>query len=231
MLKVSHISDIVIYSTDWDAARLGKFTSSRWHCMMGDKPLTEGATTYIYHKVGEELTGKSTAEDETIEDENTEWGNTYEPDAIRKFGQLKNLEFLVTQRLISEPGSRFSSTPDALWVHGASVLKQDEYNVSTLEVKCPRKFHKFIRYFKCTTPAQLKALNKIYYWQVVDQMYNCDSAKGYFMAFHPLFPEGKNYRIIEFNKIELWDDFKLMAQRKKLAVEEFEATRKLFLDV
>jgi hypothetical protein len=199
--------------------------------MMGKEPFTEGAMTYIYHKVGEELTGRSTAQDEVLEDENTDWGNTYEPDAIKRFGQIKQLDFLVTQRLISDPESRFSSTPDAIWVHGASLLKEGQYNVSTLEVKCPRKYHKFIPYFQCHTPEDLKKFNKIYYWQVLDQMYNCDSAVGYFMAFHPLFPESKNYRIIEFRKIDLWDDFKLMAIRKKLAVDKFEEIRKQFLEI
>lgn len=231
MLKVSHISDIAIYSTEWDAARLGKFTSSNFHRVMQDKEFSEGAMTYIYQKVGEELTGKTTAEDEVIEDENTQWGKDNEPDAIKEFGKLKNLEFIVTQKIIFDPETRFSSTPDAIWVHGKSVLKDDEYNVSTLEVKCPRKYHKFIPLYACKTPEQLKSFNKSYYWQVLHQMETCDSAIGYFACFHPLFPETSRFNVIEFKKIELWDDFKKIKERKKLVLEKFEEIRNGLLGI
>lgn len=223
MLKVSHISNIQIYTHDWDMARLGRFTSSRINVLMGEKNIQDsGAMTYIYHKVGELLTKKSMAtEDDIIEDENTAWGRENEPMAITKFGLTYGIKFLVTQKLILDPSTQFSSTPDAIWVHGASVMKDDEYNVSTLEVKCPRKYHKFIPLYKCKTPADLKAFNKNYYWQVIDQMYNCDSAMGYFACYHPLFPEGKNLGVIEFKKIDLWPEFKKMKERKDQAVKIF----------
>lgn len=231
MLKVSHISNITIYSHEWDMARLGRFTSSRMNVLMGEKEIMDsGAMTYIYHKVGEKVTKKSMAtEDDVIEDENTHWGRENEPMAIRKFGQKYGINFLVTQKLILDPESQFSSTPDAIWVHGASVIKTDEYNVSTLEVKCPRKFHKFIPLYKCKTPEDLKKFNKNYYWQVIDQMYNCDSAVGYFACYHPLFPEGKNLSVIEFKKIDLWPEFKKMKQRKEQAVKIFNETMADFL--
>lgn len=223
MLKVSHISNIQIYTHDWDMARLGRFTSSKINVLMGEKNIQDsGAMTYIYHKVGELLTKKSMAtEDDIIEDENTAWGRENEPMAITKFGLKYGIKFLVTQKLILDPNTQFSSTPDAIWVHNASVMKDDEYNVSTLEVKCPRKYHKFIPLYKCKTPADLKAFNKNYYWQVIDQMYNCDSAMGYFACYHPLFPEGKNLGIIEFKKLDLWPEFKKMKERKEQAVKIF----------
>lgn len=229
MLKVGHISNIQIYSEEWDRARLGRFTSSRISPLMAERGLSDGGQTYIYHKVGEFITGKSTAlDDDVIEDENTMWGKDNEPMAIRKFGLLMNIEFLVVQKMIFDPEGQFSSTPDALWIHGQSVLKAEEYNVSTLEVKCPRKYHKFIPLYECQTPADLKAFNKNYYWQVIDQMYNADSAMGYFGAFHPLFPEGKNLRVIEFRKIDLWDEFKKMKERKAQTIALFNKIKAQF---
>jgi len=223
MLKVSHISNVQIYTHEWDMARLGRFTSSRMNVLMGEKSIRDsGAMTYIYHKVGETITKKSMAtEDDIIEDENTAWGRENEPMAIKKFGNKYGIQFLVTQKLILNPETQFSSTPDAIWVHGASVLKADEYNVSTLEVKCPRKYHKFILLYECKTPADLKSFNKNYYWQVIDQMYNCDWAVGYFACYHPLFPEGKNLNVIEFKKIDMWDEFKKMKNRKEEAVKKY----------
>lgn len=215
MLKKAHISNIQIYTQEWDNIRKGRFTSSRISQLMGEETITKVAgMSYIYQKAGEKITNKSMAdEDEVIEDENTAWGRENEPGAIRKFGKIMGLDFLVTQKIILDPNANESSTPDALWIHGQSVLSDDEYHVSTLEVKCPRKFNRFIPLWECDTPEKLKKYSKIYYWQVIHQMRICDSAVGYFACFHPLFPDATNMRIIEFQKIKLWEDFKKMNNR------------------
>lgn len=224
MLHRDHISQIEIYSDMWHTARLGRITSSRIHCLLGDKEFSDGAMTYIYHKVGESITLKSASDDEQIEDENTVWGITYEPEALNKFGMKMGIKFLVTQKLIMNPESRFSSTPDGIWIVGLCE-NQFEYNVRTVEVKCPKKYHRFIPLYLAKTPEDIKKISKLYYWQVIDQMDNCGSAIGYFVVYHPLFPDGSNMNIIEFKKMELWDDFKLIAQRKKTAVEKFDNIR------
>lgn len=215
MLKKSHISNIQIYTQEWDNIRKGRFTSSKISEIIGEEGVTKTTGMgYIYQKAGEKITGKSMAdEDDVIEDENTAWGRDNEPAAIRKFGQIMGIEFLVTQKIILDPNANESSTPDAIWVHGQSALSDDEYHVSTLEVKCPRKFNRFIPLWECDTPEKLRKYSKKYYWQVLHQMRICDAAVGYFVCFHPLFPLETNVRIIEFQKINLWDDFKLMHQR------------------
>jgi hypothetical protein len=220
MLHKSHISNLALYSTDWDKARLGRFTSSRINALLTEKELTPGAMTYIYQKVGEELTQYSTAVEDQIDDENTQWGLDNEPNAIKRFQQVKKVEYLATQKLISNTDTRFASTPDAIWIHG-ECLNQLEYNVSTLEVKCPRKYHTYIPLYECKTPAQLFRFNSRYYWQVLDQMDNCGSAIGYFACYHPLFPSGSNFNIIEFRKIDLWEDFRKLKDRKASAVKKF----------
>lgn len=230
MLNVKHISNIQIYTEEWDQARLGRATSSKMSNIMSDKFNTADCVSYVYQKAGELITGKSTAvEDDIIEDENTAWGREHEPAAIRKFGKTMGIEFLVTQKMIMNADTHFSSTPDAIWIHGASLLKEGEYNVSTLEVKCPRKYPRFIPLWECKTPEQLKKFSKNYYWQVLDQMDNCDSAVGYFACFHPLFPPETNMSIIEFRKIDLWPDFKLLKERKALFVKFLDEIRSKFL--
>lgn len=230
MLHIYHISKVQIYSDEWQLTRRGKLTSSRIFTLMGEKPFTTGAMTYIYHKAGETLTGHITAEDEQFEDENTAWGNTYEPEAIRLFSQTKQIQYLATQKLIHNPNKQYSSTPDAIWIHGV-CQNQVEYNVSTLEVKCPRKFHRFIPFQRCRTPAEIKKLSTMFYWQVIDQMWNCGSALGYFMVYHPQFPPQANHRIIEFKKMDLWDDFKLLTQRKEMATQKMEEIKLEMLSV
>lgn len=222
MLHKNWISQIEIYSDEWNAIRLGKFTSSKIHCIMTKKPLTEEGVAYIHQKVGEAITGQSTCgEDEKIDNDHTAWGVVNEPLAIQEFGRKKGLEYLVVGKMIHQPGSRFSSTPDAIWVINSAVTKEDCYNVATVEVKCPHKFNTFIPLYDCETPSDVKRENKSYFWQVLDQMDNCGSSIGYFVVYHPLFPEGNNMRVIEFKKIELWDDFALLQQRKKQALELF----------
>lgn len=229
MLKTSHISNIQIYTEEWDRIRLGRGTSSNIFNIMGDKFNTSDCVAYVYQKAGELITGKTTSvEDDIIEDENTSWGREYEPAAIRKFGQKMGIQFLVTQKLIMNEDTHFSSTPDAIWIHGASLLREAEYNVSTLEVKCPRKYPRYIPLWKCNTPEDLKKYSKKYYWQVLDQMDNCDSAVGYFACFHPLFPPETNMKIIEFRKIDMWDEFKRLKERKALFVKFLEEIRQEF---
>lgn len=188
---------------------------------MAEDGLGKGAMSYIYQKVGEKLTGQSN--DKEIDfDEDLDWGKHYEPEAIQAFGRAMGLKFLVTQKLISDPESQFASTPDALWVKNECLIDSSEYNVSTAEGKCPRTYHRFIPFFLCKTPADVYKVDKVYYWQTIDQMDQCGAAVGYFFVYHPYFPEGSNLNIVTFKKMDLWDDFKKLSARKKMAVQKFE---------
>lgn len=223
MLHKDHISDIQIYSDDWKKFRVGKFTSSKMVELMAEKELSIGALSYIDQKVGEYITGQNIAseDEDELEDENTVWGLQYEPEALQVFANTKKIKYLAVQKMIHAPGSRFSSTPDALHIINSSILQEDCYNVASVEVKCPRKYPRFMPLYRCSTPEDLKKHSKKYYYQVLDQMDNCGSAIGYFACYHPLFPVGKNMKIIEFKKIDLWDDFLKLKQRKDIALNKF----------
>lgn len=222
MLKKSHITNIQIYSDEWHIHRLTKFTSSKAVKIISSG---EGFDTYIFQKVGEGLTGRSNDKEFESFDEDLEWGLKYEPDAIIAFGRKMEIDFLVTQKLISDPEGQFASTPDAIWVHGECLIDSSEYNVSTAEGKCPRTYHWYIKYCLCKTPADLKKVKADYYWQTIDQMHQCGAAIGYFFVYHPYFPEGSNLHIIKFSKMELWDDFKKLADQKKLALYRFQEVK------
>jgi hypothetical protein len=228
MLKKSHISGIEIYSEDWHKYRIGRGTSSKIHAICGEQGFGKAGDTYIYQKVGESLTGKSN-DKELDFDEDLEWGKLYETEAINVFAKRMGIRLLVTQKLISDPDGNFSSTPDAIWVHGECKIDTTEYSVSTAEAKCPRTYHNFIPKFLCKTPADLYRINKENYWQTIDQMDQCGAATGYFFVYHPYFPEGSNLNIIEFRKMELWEHFKLLSARKKQFVQRFEEIRQKML--
>jgi hypothetical protein len=221
MLKKTNITKIEIFSPEWHQFRLGRITSSAVHCLMWERGNGDGAISYIYQKVGEELTGLAAMNE--IDTDATRWGLQYENEAIEKFGKAKGLEFIVTQKIIGDPDERFSSTPDGIWVHNEST-DANHYNVSTLEVKCPPTYNAYIGLCLCETPQDLKIENKQYYWQVIDQMLVCDALYGYFIAYHPSFSAG-NMQIIEFRKLHLMEEFKALKKKKEWALEKFNETR------
>ncbi len=225
MLLKSNISNIEIHSEEWFSGRLARFTASEIHNIMGDKWPTVGATNYCYRKVGEELTGISCRDE--IDTNATKHGLMYENHAIRKYAQSIGVDFVIVQKLIFSPESRFACTPDFLIVHNESQ-DQLSYNVSTGEVKCPITFDGYINLFMCDTPEQVKAYSKAYYWQVLMQMYVCDALRGYLIAYHPDFKAGQ-MKVVEFRKINLMPDFKLLEQRMELGLAKFEEVRSKLL--
>lgn len=227
MLKKRKISAIKIHSDEWHQTRLAKFTSSEIHYLVGS-----GFQKYVRTKVGEEVTGKSAKGE--IDVEATRWGGFYEAEAVKKFGRKMGLEFMIVQQLVTEDGSRFGSTPDGLIVTRISP-DDTEYEVETTEVKCPITFDNYLLLFECQTPQDLKAAKKEYYWQVLDQMDNCESLKGHFVAYHPDFKAG-NMRHIEFStnqfimkgtqkEFPIYQDLKLLREKKRQAVDAFELLR------
>lgn len=226
MLKKSKISHIKIHSDEWHHSRLAKFTSSEI------SRLFSGFMSYVRLKVGEEMTGKSAKGE--IDTEATRWGGFYEAEALQKFGQKMQLEFLVTQQLITESGSRFGSTPDGLIVKRLSP-DETEYEVETVEVKCPPTFDNYLLLFECETPQDLKSAKKEYYWQVLDQMDNCEALVGNFVAYHPDFRAGNmkhivfnSNQVIEKGKVKefpIFNDLRELRQKKQEAVAMFEKIR------
>lgn len=230
MLKKSRISKIKILSDEWFESRLGKFTSSEIHFLMNDRFLTTGCYSYIYRKVGEVLTGKSVKGE--IDTDATRWGAFHEAEAIVKFAKWKGLEYVVCQQLITEDDSMFGSTPDGIIVNRESADKL-QYDVSNIEVKCPPTYTSYVGLALCKTPQDLKEEDRTYYWQVIDQMDNCDSLNAYFVAYHPDFKKG-NMNIVEFRKMQetgiehgkeikfpIAKDLKFLQERKQQAVQKF----------
>lgn len=230
MLPKNKISKIKIHSDEWHASRLAKFTSSEIYRLMGSQ---EAFIRYVREKVGEELTGNSAKGE--IDIESTRWGLFHEADALTRFGKKMELDFLVSQQLITEEGSRFGCTPDGLVVIRISP-DDTEYEVETVEVKCPPTFANYIGLYQCKNPADLKKEEAKYYWQCLDQLDNCESLVCNFVVYHPDFKVG-NLRImrIEVNApsidskgkkiFPVYEDLKLLREKKKNALGMFDTIR------
>jgi YqaJ-like viral recombinase domain len=227
MLQKSKISGVKILSDEWFQNRLAKFTSSEIFNLIG-----EGMLNYVRRKVGEDITGKPAKGD--IDTEATRWGGFYEAEAINKFGLLNKLDFLIVQQLICDPIGRFGCTPDGLIVKRESIDKL-EYEVETVEVKCPFTFDAYLRLFECENAQDLKQVSKQYYWQVLDQMDNCGCLVAHFVVYHPDFKCGnmKTFKIEAMQLVEtpkgkdypIYNDLKLLREKKKQAEEKFDELR------
>ena len=236
MLLTKNISTFEHGSPEWFEARKSKFTSSEIHLLMGKKEFTEAALSYIYRKVGEDITGIPVTKE--IETEATAHGNVYEPEAIRKYGRLKGLDYVITQKLVFDSNPFFSTTPDFLQLESAAINENKEpgYNVTPGEVKCPFTYDAFISLSLCETPLQLKEYKPQYYWQLLDQMLICGSLKGVFVIYHPDFAKA-SFKEIEFRKLFKDDsgnypikkDIDLLQERKLLAVKKFKEVKEKLL--
>lgn len=222
MLKVEHISEVKVnkddflYKNEWKKARLSKFTSSKAAVLMGEKEFTTGALSYIYEKVGESMSGVPAKTE--VETEGTRWGLIHEADGTRKLGEYLGVDFLVTQTLITIPGTRFGSTPDAIW----PIKKySDAWDVETGEVKCYPSYSRMIACMLCDTPQEIKKIDPSAYFQVLDQMDMCDCMRGNLCYYHPEF-RVNNFKVIKFRKLDLLEDFKLLKARKQSANRKFE---------
>lgn len=224
MLQKDRISGIRVQTPEWKVARLGKFTSSRIVSLMQKKENADGFMSYVYQKVGEELTGVPVDEEDSLSEINAiRWGLHYEPEALQKFGKAMGLQYLIVQQLISVPNTRFGCTPDGLIIHNESV-DQLAYNASTVEVKCFPTYVRYMDLVMCKTPKEVREMNTTVYWQVLDQMDNCDCLTGYLVVYHPDFKAG-NLGIVEFKKIDLIEDFRFLKDRKQKAVQVFDEVR------
>lgn len=231
MLLKANITNIEMLSDDWYNERKGKLTSSNKHFLMGEKPDTQGAISYLYRQVGEEIT-QVAARDE-VDTKATEHGKKYEPIAIRAFRKQvgwdddeKNI--VVTQKLIKLPGTKRTSTPDIIIPYSETNDKKG-YNVITGEVKCPPSYDHYIALFRCNTPEdvlhKVSTAGKIYFWQTIDQMDVCGALTGYLIIYHPFFVKAGGLNIIEFRKKDMMKYFTLLEQRNKWAEEEFDKIR------
>lgn len=216
MLKRNQITKLQAGTEEWLSSRLGKFTSSDIHLLMAVKGIGETGLDYIRRKVCEKVTGQSD-EKEYGFIESLAYGIRSEMDAI-KDACMKNKWHIVVNQTCVMDGELYSSTPDSVIIIDETP---DGYIVETLEVKCPMKYHIYLKQRECATPKELKQQFPNYYWQVIDQMSVCGANVGHFFTYNSKFPIGKRGHQITFKKVELWDDFNLLKERKKEASEKF----------
>jgi len=229
MLPIARISNAVMGTEEWRQARLAKFTSSNIWKLCGERGLGETGLSYIRSRVFEAISG--TSSEREFENESIIHGLINENWGLRALMDKWQLEMLVTQKLIIGENPIFGGTPDALVIkaHGTDGLS---YDVCPIEMKCFQAEH-HMEMTECETPLHLKMADRKLYFQVLDQMELTDSLNGFAVFFHPDLPrDSGGLHIVEVRKMysieikgkkeyPVLDDFKLMKERKDLALKEF----------
>jgi len=153
-------------SKEWIDMRLGKFTASEIHKLLGVKGLGDTGDTYCFEKACEVVFGKD--EDENFTSIDMQRGIELEPIAFRKFKELKEVDFIDVQETFFFPYSvDAGASPDG-------IVGTD----AVLEIKCPRSK----KFFKLLAKG-IYAIDKEYIAQMQMQMLCSNSKQAHFFNY------------------------------------------------
>jgi hypothetical protein len=191
---------------DWHRARSGKFTPSELYRLMTEprtktEKLSEGAKTYVKEKIAETLT-VDISNDKMFHGNNaTEWGNSYEGEAIEVFSDMLNKE-IVNVGFINYDDN-FGGTPDG--------ISHDK--LFGIEVKCPYNASIHLDNLLLDSLA-FKKERKEYYWQIQGYSLITGIENWYFVSYDPRQIDYK-LKIIPIKRNE--DDIRLIKEKLQIA--------------
>jgi hypothetical protein len=178
----------------WQQARMNRFTASVIHKLMGNSRsgglLSQTATTFVYEKAAEILTGIS----KPIYGDALDWGKDHEAEAFQIFNRhfFNEWTYYGGETYVFIPYGDYSGfSPDG--------LSED----AILEIKCPYNSAIHLKNFTITDADSLKSLHPEYFWQMQLGMLATDLPKGYFVSYDPRMPEGKQMHIAEIERHDL----------------------------
>lgn len=213
-------------SDQWDQVRVGRFTSSEMHRLMGAayrdmtpeelkaRPktgkgsgtkrvevygsLSDAAETYIKEKVAETVTG--------IKKDNAYayplvYGKEMEPQAVEYFQKIKGVECEEIGFIAF--GDHAGGSPDRM-IPGTGEI---------VEVKCPYSIEMQIDYLMLTDQWDLKRLKPEYFWQCQSNLLFTQAKLCHFITYDPRYPESHRLTHIQIKP----DDDAFTAITEKIA--------------
>lgn len=170
--------------------RIGKFTGSEIHKLMGAKGFGKTGETYIFEKAAEFMTGVPNKEEFTSP--STDWGIEHEMEARDYFEAATGLKVLNSTTLEND---LIAGTPDG-------ILEGYECG---FEIKCPFNSGKHLKNLAMSSANDLLELRPEYYWQIVAYMWLTGLENWKFCSYDPRFKEEKRMLIlnIQLNKEHL----------------------------
>ena len=197
----------IVHGTDaWHIARSGKFTPSELYRLMTEpkskqETISEGAKTYVKEKIAETLTVDISNEKMFYGNNATEWGNSYEGEAIELFCDMINTEIILPGFINYD--DNFGGTPDG--------LARD--NIFGIEVKCPYNPSIHLDNLLLDSVA-FKKERKEYYWQIQGYSLITGIENWYFISYDPRQIDYK-IKILPIKRNE--DDIRLIKEKLQLA--------------
>ncbi len=186
--------------------RIGRFTGSEIHKLMGSKGLGKTGETYIYEKAAEFMTGEPIKpEFQTV---STQWGIDHELEAQMYFESATKLKIIKCDTL---DNGLICGTPDGL-IENAKC---------GFEIKCPFNSGNHLKNFLMSSGLDLEDLRPEYYWQIVAYMWLTGYSQWKFCSYDPRFKEEKRMLIlnIELNNEHL----ESLKHRVNIAKEMFDS--------
>lgn len=151
-------------SNEWYEARLGRFTGSEIHKLMGIKGLGLTGEDYAYQKACEIVFGRN--EEDEFMSFDMQRGVQYEPLAFDLFNRLNEENFIQATKCDFFPYKDFAgASPDGIVSDNA-----------VLEIKCPKPE----TFFKLLKDNEVK---KDYLYQMQMEMLCAGKSKAYFFNF------------------------------------------------
>ena len=185
---------ITTNETNWQQARMNRFTASVIHKLMGSSRsgglLSQTAITFVYEKAAEILTGIS----KPIYGDALTWGIEHEAEAFQMFSKTNfdQWTYYGGETYVFIPYGDYSGySPDGL---------SEE---AILEIKCPYNSSIHLKNFTITDADSLKSVHPEYYWQMQLGMIAAKLEKGFFVSYDPRMPEGKQLYVAEIERHDL----------------------------
>ena len=166
------------------AKRVGIFTGSEIHKLMGAKGFGKTGETYITEKAAEFLTGIPIKPEFTAA--STQWGVDHEPEAKAYFEAATGLKILDSDTLYN---GQIAGTPDGT-IEGMPV---------GFEIKCPYNSGNHLKNFLMESADDLLNLRPEYYWQIVAYMWLTNYSQWKFCSYDPRFKEEKRMLILNID--------------------------------
>jgi hypothetical protein len=202
---------------------MAKIESRHIHLFMR-RQIGKEAVDHIYAKVAESITG-TTNERYFGFNEAYDWQISNEPAAIKMYGNSISVGKIVSDITIKNKyNPLFCTIPTGLHLKIVNQKNPDEYVAEPIVCKCPYDQDQFVRFRMLKSAEEVKQHFPKYYWRVLDQMDNASSVTAQLVIYHPLFPDGEQYHVIEFEKALVWRDLHFLQSRKLQATDIFNNT-------
>jgi hypothetical protein len=175
--------------------RLGKFSGSEIHKIMGAKGFGKTGETYIFEKAAEYLTGEPIKPEFTAA--STSWGIDHEKEAKLYFEAATGLKVLDGDTIEND---HIVGTPDG-FVDGKAI---------GFEIKCPFNSGNHLKNLSMKSQDDLLDLRPEYYWQCVAYMWLANFPEWKFCSYDPRFKEEKRMLILNLKQRDEHRDLLMM---------------------